>query len=141
MKEENTMSKMIINIDRTDTVENKPNETIVINNDPFDYVGVFDNSSSSWERNHEYNEMMLKYVERKADDILRARGYIFLNEIYDMLGMKRTKIGQISGWVYNENKHVELGFGSQVNVRFINGDSDTFVVEPNVDGVILHRVY
>ena len=135
------MSRMTISIDRTDTVENKPNETVVINDNPFDYVVVFDHTCEHWEPDHEYNKMRLRYVEHMADNMLTARGYLFLNEVYDMLGIPRTKIGQIAGLVKEDGKHIELGFGSKLNLRFIDGEINTFVVEPNVDGIILHRVY
>lgn len=132
------MSKITINIDYDD--QKKTDKYICIGNDPIDYVQVFDMACSGWERDHEYNLAYLRMTQRHLNDKLRQRGYLFLNEAYEILGLPPTKIGQLTGWINDENKCIDLGFNSQVNVRFMNGDSNTFVIEPNVDGFILHRL-
>ena len=54
-----------------------------------------------WESNNEYNLMFIKAQERYANDLLKAKKRVFLNEVYEMLGLPRTKAGQIVGWVYD----------------------------------------
>ena len=67
----------------------------------------------NWESNNEYNIMFLKAQERYANDLLRARGHLFLNEVYDMLGFSsKTQIGQQAGWTYNKhNPNMQEGDG------------------------------
>ena len=67
-----------------------------------DYARFFDEFNPNWQNDPEYNLMFLKSQQQYANDLLRARGRLFLNEVYDMLGMERSKAGQVVGWVYNE---------------------------------------
>ena len=50
-----------------------------------------------WESNNEYNLMFIKAQERYANDLLKAKKRVFLNDVYEMLGLPRTKAGQIVG--------------------------------------------
>ena len=45
-----------------------------------------------WESNNEYNLMFIKAQERYANDLLKAKKRVFLNEVYEMLGLPRTKL-------------------------------------------------
>ena len=55
------------------------------------YERCFDEfNSTEWERSPDYNLMFLKAQQAAANNILTARGYIFLNEIYEMLGMDKS---------------------------------------------------
>lgn len=133
------MSKFIINI--IDNDQEKPDTEITINGNAFDVIKVFDEACMGWERNHEYNKVFLGMQQNYLNELLKKRGYLFLNEAYAALDLPPTKIGQVVGWINREDSYVDLGFNSKLNVRFMNGDINTFVVEPNVDGIILHKVY
>lgn len=66
------------------------------------YAMIFNSATSkAWEKDNDYNMMYLRAEQQYATDRLRARGYLFLNEIYDRLGVDGTKMGQIVGWVYD----------------------------------------
>lgn len=41
-----------------------------------------------------------KAAERKLNNLLRTQGHVFLNEAFDELGLPRTDIGAVVGWVY-----------------------------------------
>ena len=97
----------------------------------------------NWEENNEYNIMFLKSQERYANDILRARGHLYLNEVYDMLGLPRSQAGQIVGWVYNEenpvgDNYVDFGlYSDNLNYSdFVNGYEPAILLDFNVDGNI-----
>lgn len=96
-----------------------------------------------WESNNEYNLMFLKAQERYANDLLKAKKRVFLNDVYEMLGLPRTKAGQIVGWVYNpENpkgdNYIDFGLYSD-NLSYsdyVNGFEPAILLDFNVDGNI-----
>lgn len=109
-----------------------------------DYAKFFDEYSPNWQKDPEYNLMFLKAQQQYANDLLKAKGRLFLNEVYDMLGLDRTKAGQVVGWVYNpENptgdNFVDFGIYdmSKERVRaFVNGYEPSILLDFNVDGNI-----
>ena len=46
----------------------------------------------------ERDDSFLKYQMNYANELLKHRGFLFLNDVYDMLGYARTKTGQFLGW-------------------------------------------
>lgn len=96
-----------------------------------------------WESNNEYNLMFIKAQERYANDLLRVKKRLFLNEVYEMLGLPRTKAGQIVGWVYDpENSfgdnYVDFGLYTD-NLSYsdyVNGFDPAILLDFNVDGNI-----
>lgn len=107
-----------------------------------EYARFFDDGCAGWEKDPSYSLMFLKAQQNYANDLLRARGHLFLNEVYDMLGIPRSKAGQIVGWVYDpENpvgdNYVDFGIydNDKTNCRdFINGYESTILLDFNVDG-------
>ena len=109
-----------------------------------DYAKFFDEASPYWQKDPEYNFMFLKSQQQYANDLLKARGRLFLNEVYEMLGIDKTKAGQIVGWVYNPENPIGdnfVDFGifdmSKERVRaFVNGFEPNILLDFNVDGNI-----
>ena len=109
-----------------------------------DYARFFDDGNDNWQKEPEYNLMFLKAQQQYANDRLIADGYLFLNDVYDMLGIPRSKAGQVVGWVYNEenptgDNFVDFGLYDlhKENVRdFVNGLEPTVLLDFNVDGNI-----
>ena len=67
-----------------------------------DYEGYnrwFDSSSTQWEPSLEYNLTFLKQAQEYFTLRLQARGYVFLNEVYEYLGLPCTWEGQCVGWI------------------------------------------
>lgn len=137
-------------------VDENGNETTVKNtvnvidpNQISDFARIFDDGNIGWEKDAEHNLAFLKMQQNYANDILQTRGYLFLNEVYDMLGFNRTKAGQVVGWYYDEknptgDNFVDFGIyrGESPAVRaFVNGDERSILLDFNVDGEILNRVY
>ena len=135
----------------TTVVDEDGNETTVTDTvktmDPTlysDYARFFDAASPCWQNDPEYNLMFLKAQQQYANDLLRAKGRLFLNDVYDMLGIERTKAGQVVGWVYdreNPNGDNFVDFGiydmSKERVRaFVNGYETNILLDFNVDGNI-----
>ena len=65
-----------------------------------EFSKFFDASSRYWQKDSEYNLMFLRDCQNHANDRLRDTGHLFLNEVYDMLDIPRTKAGQVCGWLY-----------------------------------------
>lgn len=109
-----------------------------------DYARFFDEASPYWSKDPEYNLVFLKAQQQYANDILVARGRIFLNEVYDMLGIPKTKAGQVVGWVYDPkhpvgDNYVDFGIydlDKERVRRFVNGDERNILLDFNVDGNI-----
>lgn len=65
-----------------------------------DYAKFFDEYNPNWEKDSEYNLMFLRAQQNYANDLLVKRGYLFLNDVYKMLGFEPTRAGQVVGWRY-----------------------------------------
>lgn len=63
------------------------------------YVHKFDKSSPNWVEAGGQRLIFLHSCETRANLIKQARGYIFLNDVLDMIGIDRTRDGQIVGWI------------------------------------------
>lgn len=109
-----------------------------------DYSRIFYEGNPGWTKDPEMNLVYLKQQQNWANDKLKAKGFLFLNEVYDMLGFPRTKAGQIVGWVYDEKNPIGdnfVDFGiynldNPANIRFVNGDERSILLDFNVDGNI-----
>ena len=112
------------------------------------YARFFDDGCTGWTKDPEYNLMFLRDQQRYANDLLKSRGHIFLNEVYDMLGIQRTKAGACVGWIYDEKNPIGdnfVDFGiydlyKDKNRDFVNGYERTILLDFNVDGNILDLI-
>ena len=130
--------------------EKKVKETIeVCDLDGYsEFARFFDDGCKGWEKDAELNLIFLRAQQNYANDLLRARGHLFLNEVYDMLGIPRSKAGQSVGWYYDpdgENSDCYVDFGIYDLHRpksrdFVNGYERTILLDFNVDGPILERL-
>lgn len=137
-------------ITKVDENGNEVTETVKImdgTDDPnsySDYARFFDESCAAWQNDAEYNLTFLKAQQQYANDLLKARGRLFLNEVYRMLGIDETKAGQVVGWVYNPDNptgdnFVDFGIYNMQRERvraFVNGYEPNILLDFNVDGVI-----
>lgn len=141
------VEETVVNDDGTETTITKT-VNVADPNQYSDFARFFDDGCTGWEKDSEYNFMFLKHQQALANDILRAEGYLFLNDVYDMLGIPRTKAGRVVGWIYDpENPKVDsyVDFGIfDVNKPaardFVNGYERTILLDFNVDGYILDRI-
>ena len=134
------------------TVDDNGNETTVKKTvdvaDPVsmysDYARIYDDGCNGWTKDPEFNLMFLRHTQSQANDILKRRGYLFLNEVYDMLGFQRTKAGQIMGWIYDEenpvgDNFVDFGiYNTDIEKArdFVNGLERVIVLDFNVSNIL-----
>lgn len=126
----------------------KKNVDVINPNEYSDYARFFDDGCAGWTKDPEYNLMFLNNQQRYANDLLKTKGYLFLNDVYDMLGIPRTKAGQCVGWIYDEknpvgDNYVDFGIfdtNRPKNRDFVNGYERVIVLDFNVDGDILDMI-
>ena len=112
--------------------------------EPSDYARFFCEGCAGWTKDPEMNLVFLKQQQNWANELLKTRGHLFLNEVYDMLGIERSKAGQVVGWVYDEtnpdcDNYVDFGIYDIYNERkraFVNGWERSILLDFNVDGDI-----
>lgn len=117
-------------------------------NDISQYARFFDESCSSWNKSQFHNQMFLKQQQNYANDLLKAQGYLFLNDVYKMLGMDVAPYGQVVGWIYDEENPVGDNFvdfglydlNDEAKRLFINGRERSILLDFNVDGNILDLI-
>ena len=141
------IEETVVNEDGTESTVTKTVE-VMDPNHYSPYAIVFDDGNRGWDKDPELTKFFLIQQQNYANDLLKSRGHLFLNEVYDMLGAKRTKAGAQVGWVYDE-KHpvgdnfVDFGMFDIHNPKardFVNGDERVIVLDFNVDGVILDLI-
>ena len=128
--------------------EKKVKEVINVADNPnqySDFARIFDEYCIGWSKDPESNLVFLKQQQNWANDKLQAKGYLFLNEVYEMLGFPITKAGASVGWIYNKDEPVGDNFvdfgiynlNSQKAHDFVNGYERSIVLDFNVDGPII----
>lgn len=111
------------------------------------YARFFDEANINWDKSPEQNMYFLKMVQNQMNDKLKARGHVFLNEVYDALGFDRSEAGQLVGWVWNnDNTEMDAGDGyidfgifdgnDCAKRAFVNGDERSILLDFNIDGMI-----
>ena len=119
-----------------------------VNNADFEdnpYWRIFDETNPNYDtRDPEANIIFLKSIQRYMNDRLIARGVVFLNEVYEELGMEKTDYGQTVGWLYKKGTgdiYITFDIFKDYNSMFLNGYSKSAcTLNFNVDGVVLNKV-
>ena len=140
------VEETVINEDGSESVIKKTVDVIDGEHPQYsDFARFFDVGNPYWEKDPEYNLTFLKQQERFANEKLQSQGYLFLNDVYRLLGIPETKAGQVVGWTYDEvypngDNYVDFGLTDvhKPGVRdFVNGYERTILLDFNVDGNIL----
>lgn len=118
--------------------EKYPRNRIEDRKDASQYARVFDDSCKGWRKDPEYNLSYLIEKQEYANGLLKSRGNLLLNDVYDMLGIPRSKAGTMVGWHYDDehslgNNRVNFGIYNKCNSDFINGYISTVLLDFNVD--------
>lgn len=105
------------------------------------YSRFIDQDSSIWEKSPQYTLQNILVQQRTANDLLWARGFLTLNEVYRLLDLPQTTDGMIMGWIKDPNVEQKINFGldnlnSEAIRRFVNGYEDVVLVDFNIDGNI-----
>ena len=115
------------------------------------YSRFFDEYSDRWRRSWTPYEVWqyLEQKQREANDMLRIRKHIFLNEVYDLLGLDRTPEGAVVGWILTKNNPdsmVDFGLSSmpeEVKRKFLSAERNEDIkiwLHFNPDGLIYNMI-
>lgn len=108
---------------------------------PSPYAKWFNESNPNWQPTAEWNVQFVLGQQQYANDRLTAFGFVFLNEVYDMLGLPRTQYGQAVGWLKKGDGDGYIDFGIYEvhdgnKQAFVNGFETDCLLDFNVDGII-----
>lgn len=106
------------------------------------YARLFDESCCAWEPYPGVNQLFAKCQQDYFNGVLRRRGHVFLNEIYDVFGMERTPAGAVVGWVWHGDgdNFIDFGLEEVHNRTFTIGQDPVGLIDFNVDGVIYDKI-
>lgn len=93
----------------------------------------------------EYNKSFLENCQMQANIDLHMNGFLFLNDVYSMLGFEQTPEGQLVGWLDSSEDEPmkDISFGIDrydLNKRAFNCDEEVWLLDFNVDGVIFDKI-
>lgn len=97
-------------------------------NDPY-ILNAIDNDRE------DYLTALVNSKQRFFNQKLLVNGYVFLEQVYNSLGLETTDVDSVVGWEYdskNGDGFIDLGY------RVIERDdgSKRYIIDPNVDGLI-----
>ena len=132
----------VVNEDGTEEIIKSYVDEVDGAHSPYDLI--FDEMIDEWQPDAQYNKWHLAQVEDTANRRLRTQGYLFLNDVYRMIGRYNSGAmivkpeGQIVGWLYDPNNEtlqncVKLGLDK------MHGDRNV-VLHFNVAGPIIDKI-
>lgn len=107
---------------------------------------IAEESSTCWDPNEDYTSQNLAAVLLWANRRLERKGHLFLNEVFDQLGLSRTREGAVVGWIKNGEGDGYVSFGDfDASIYRVPSDDyarvdSNFIVDFNVDGVIWDKI-
>lgn len=115
--------------------DNVGTDIAVIQLEEDNYSRIFDENNRLWMKDNVMNRFTLNNKRKYIYDLLVTRGYLFLNEAYDMLVFSRTKTGQLVGWTYKEGMTV-----GDIYTIYRRGESFVYWLDFKPQGIILDEI-
>ena len=107
---------------------------------PSGYARWFDESCKDYSKDPTHNLFFLKAQQDYCNHLLKVHGYLFLNDVYDLLGIPRCPQGQVIGWLRDNTcgGHGFVDFGIYNGYRemardFVNGYEKSILLDFNID--------
>lgn len=142
-------------------VEEKILDDVVFTDEPFEYdkmaesvipeyspyARIIDETSSVWDPSDDITELNIHAQLNYMNDILRTRGYLFLSDVYDALGIPRTPASQVVGWLWKKgdgDHYVSFGDIEGHRIKFWDDsrrrEVANYLLDFNVDGEIVNEI-
>ena len=108
------------------------------------FTRIFDEFNDLWVKEAPYNLQNLLQAQSNANKMLRERGFVTVNDVYDLLHFERVRAGQFAGWIWDpsdlscqEGTHIDFGFWDMANdegkKRFLLGYERSVILDFNID--------
>ena len=112
---------------------------------PYEFDFNAHTAPGNWDGSTDYNLMFLRGIENYLNDLLVSRGHVFLNEALDALGMKRTREGSVTGWLYKcgGDDFIDFGISQYYTDEYCDiqdGRMPNIHLNFNVDGLIWDKI-
>lgn len=142
-------------------VEEKVLNDVVFTDEPFEYdkmaesvipeyspyARIVDETSSVWDPSDDITEMNIHAQLHYMNDLLRTRGYVFLSDVYDALGIPRTPASQVVGWLWKKgdgDHYISFGGIEGHRIQFWDDSRRrtvaNYLLDFNVDGEIVNEI-
>lgn len=142
-------------------VEEKILDDVMFTDEPFEYdkmaesvipeyspyARIIDENASVWDPSDDITELNIHAQLNYMNDILRTRGYLFLSDVYDALGIPRTPASQVVGWLWKKgdgDHYVSFGDIEGHRVQFWDDSRRrtvaNYLLDFNVDGEIVNEI-
>lgn len=142
------VEEVVVNEDGTESTITKTVE-VANTNEWSPFARCFDDGCKGWTKDPEINLMFLRDTQRFANEKLQEDGYLYINDVYEMLGFPKTKEGSVVGWVYDPknpelDNFVDFGiYDRKANpecVAFVNGHERSIWLDFNYSGVVYELI-
>lgn len=94
-----------------------------------------EDTSGKWSSDQDVNALFLRTVQNFLNDKLQIRGFVFLNDVYNDLGMRLTSQGAISGWLKSRGNSIQFA-GPELEIDKNGAITLIFVT----DGIIYDKI-
>ena len=113
-------------------------------NSPYEFDFNRDTAKGNWAPNVEHNFFFLKGIQYYANDLLNARGHVFLNEVFEALGMDHTHEGSVLGWIKDSKDgdgFIDFGFSEYYTDDYCDDNqfNKNIHLNMNCDGPIWNK--
>lgn len=117
--------------------DGKKVKTQAVNPPSSDYLMEFGPDNDNWSGNFEHNMFYVTRAQNYFNDLLQVKGHVFLQDVTRHLGMPDSKVGAVTGWVYDQNTGDDyIDFG----IKDLQESHGYILLDFNVDGVILDLI-
>lgn len=117
--------------------DGKKVKTQTVNPPTSDYIMEFGPDNDNWSGNHEHNLFYVTRGQQWFNDALQTKGHVFLQDVTRYLGLPDSKVGAVTGWVYDKGTGDDyIDFG----IKDLQESHGYILLDFNVDGLILDLI-
>lgn len=129
-------------VEDEDGKKKKVKEEIAVVTDPVSqYARFFDEESTKeWFKSFDMNHTFLMCQQNSANDKLRRDGFLLLNTVYEMLGLRPSPTGAICGWLLPDGDEVAEG-DDYVDFGMIDDrENNRILLNFNCQGMVYDKI-